>query len=340
MQKKTILLIGPYSSIGGVSEHIKRLAELLKKKYTFLFIDESPLSESNNNIYNVRKKNLLKYLNLINKADIVHIHTGVWWLRLMHILVGKLFFKKVVVTIHSLTNLKNGIPLFLTNQIMHLNSQTIFVNDIIRNKFKSLRDTFVIPAFIPPIDKKEVKLPSELLTIINNTNDKIIVANAYRIILNDGVDLYGIDLALDLAKLFKNNNKNFTIVFIIASLLENRVIFDKYKAFIKKEKLEKYIILYTKPINFISLIKLSDLVIRPTNSDGDALTIREAIFLNKPVIASDIVKRPSGTITFMNRNVKDLYSKINEVLNTDTKQNTIRQNINYEDIYLKVYNNI
>jgi hypothetical protein len=46
----------------------------------------------------------------------------------------------------------------------------------------------------------------------------------------------------------------------------------------------------------------ADLVVRPTNTDGDSLSIREAIFLNKPIISSDVVKRPDGTILFANRN--------------------------------------
>jgi hypothetical protein len=58
-------------------------------------------------------------------------------------------------------------------------------------------------------------------------------------------------------------------------------------------------------LSFSKLIELSDIVIRPTNADGDSLSIREALYFQKPIIASDVVKRPTGTITFKTRNFDD-----------------------------------
>ena len=60
----------------------------------------------------------------------------------------------------------------------------------------------------------------------------------------------------------------------------------------------------------------SDLVVRPTNTDGDSLSIREAIFLGKPVITSDVVERPDGSILHRNRDVDDFEEKIIETLNS------------------------
>ena len=94
MKKKTCLQIGPYNSIGGVSIHIKRLVELLKDDYHFEFIDESPLNESSDRIFNLRSKNFIGYIKLIKKADLIHIHSGIWWLRCFHIFWSYLFKKK------------------------------------------------------------------------------------------------------------------------------------------------------------------------------------------------------------------------------------------------------
>jgi glycosyltransferase involved in cell wall biosynthesis len=44
--------------------------------------------------------------------------------------------------------------------------------------------------------------------------------------------------------------------------------------------------------------KLSDIFLRPTRSDGDANSIREALYLGVPVIASDCVERPDQVLTF------------------------------------------
>ena len=335
--KKTILIIGPYSSIGGVSAHIKRLANLLVYKYKIVFIDESPLSESSKYIYNLRNKNLVEYFRRVSKSNIIHIHTGVWWLRLVHVIIGKILRKKIIVTVHSLTNLKSKIPFFLTKQVFYLNNQTIFVNSLIKEKFNFLKNTHVIPAFLPPVEK-EINIPSDLLSIIQDTDYKIIVANAYRIIIDNGIDLYGIDIAIRTAKLFKANKKKYKIIFVIASLLENNGLYEKYKQQIINEGIEKEIFLYPKAINFVSLIRLSDLVIRPTNSDGDALTIREALFLNTPIIASDVITRPEGTVIFKNRNANDLFKKIDYVLSSKIEVRNTSYEIDYRQIYFEIYN--
>jgi hypothetical protein len=81
---------------------------------------------------------------------------------------------------------------------------------------------------------------------------------------------------------------------------------------IKKLNLNECFLLLNENLSFVRLIEQADIVLRPTNTDGDALTIREALYLNKTVIASDVVKRPSGTILFKSRDTNDLEIKIME----------------------------
>ena len=65
----------------------------------------------------------------------------------------------------------------------------------------------------------------------------------------------------------------------------------------------------------MKLIECSDIVLRPTNTDGDALTVREALFLGKKVLASDIVERPEGTILFKTRDIDDLEKRLSSIIN-------------------------
>ena len=91
-------------------------------------------------------------------------------------------------------------------------------------------------------------------------------------------------------------------------------------------------------LSFVKLIKYSDLVLRPTCTDGDALTVREALFLGKPVIASDIVSRPEGTILFKNRDYESMAGKVIEVL--DTPRSTappVETLTNYKEYYRNLY---
>src|SRR5690606_7512387 len=95
--------------------------------------------------------------------------------------------------------------------------------------------------------------------------------------------------------------------------------------------------------SFISLIEQADIILRPTNTDGDALTVREGLFLGKKVIASDVVKRPEGPYIFKNRDLNSLMDVIYEVksdINNITRiSNTVTtiQQVNvtsYKDFYL------
>ena len=51
----------------------------------------------------------------------------------------------------------------------------------------------------------------------------------------------------------------------------------------------------------------SSVLLRPTNTDGDAVSVREALWLGVPVIASDVVERPAGTELFRTRDAESLW---------------------------------
>jgi glycogen(starch) synthase len=64
----------------------------------------------------------------------------------------------------------------------------------------------------------------------------------------------------------------------------------------------------------LAVIARSDIFVRPTFSDGDAISVREAIALGTPVVASDVVSRPAGTLCFRTGDARDLVSKIESLL--------------------------
>jgi glycosyltransferase involved in cell wall biosynthesis len=64
----------------------------------------------------------------------------------------------------------------------------------------------------------------------------------------------------------------------------------------------------------LAVIARSDIFVRATFSDGDAISVREAIALGTPVVASDVVRRPAGTLCFKTGDASDLASKIESLL--------------------------
>lgn len=102
-------------------------------------------------------------------ADIVHIHSGISILRLFHIIVCLLLFKKTIVTVHRDINIEKRKK--LTRFFLRRCSKIILVNqvsyDFVTENYKK-SNSFLIPAFLPPILENEPELPSEVKMWIGN----------------------------------------------------------------------------------------------------------------------------------------------------------------------------
>lgn len=341
-RKKSILFMGPYSAVGGVSVHIKRLSSLLTSTYEVSFVDESPLEYTKGEVFNIRSKNIFQYLKLVRKADVIHIHSGVSVLRIFHILTAFFFGKKSIVSYHTIYNLPSKKAIFINRLVLPFTNKVICVTEEISNILKP-KNGLVLPAFVPPLIEKEPELPEIVSAVIEkNKEKKIIVSNAFRLDLHQGTDLYGMDLLLDVARKIKTENLDYKIIFIVADSYDEAGLFKKYAEIIKIENLENEISLLPKPISFVKLMQKSDVVIRATASDGDALTVREALFLNKPIIASNVTERPEGTILFKNRNSIDLFQKIKETLENGINHTFASEDVSKNDnsFYLKTYTEI
>lgn len=66
----------------------------------------------------------------------------------------------------------------------------------------------------------------------------------------------------------------------------------------------------------LGLLQEADVVVRSTFADGDAITVREALDLGVPVVASDTDFRPAGVVLFRKGDAVDLLDKLTGVLAT------------------------
>jgi len=64
----------------------------------------------------------------------------------------------------------------------------------------------------------------------------------------------------------------------------------------------------------LAVIKRLTLFLRPTYFDGDSLSVREALALGVPVIASDTDYRPEGVVLFRRGQINEFVDKIGGVL--------------------------
>lgn len=334
--KKKILIIGPIPPpFGGVSIHIIRLSNLLKKDFDFDFIDESRIEKKE--YTNIRKRSFLIYLMKVKKSDVLYIHSGKNILRVLHIIVGKIFFKKIILTIHSYPKrITNVISCFFSLIFRMANAVVIVNAETKANLMLSKRKYVLKEAFIPPDIESEPDLPDYVSQWILNTKKNhipIISANASNIISYGNQDLYGLDLCIEVTRRLLANRIPVKFIFVVASTDKNPKQYFKNQSLIKALKLEENFLLINDRLSFVKIIQLSDVVLRPTNTDGDAITIREGLFLNKLVIASDVVKRPENVFLFKNRNIDDLELQLKKVIklieNKEHYSNENSESINY-----------
>jgi glycosyltransferase involved in cell wall biosynthesis len=64
----------------------------------------------------------------------------------------------------------------------------------------------------------------------------------------------------------------------------------------------------------LHILSRSAAFVRPTFTDGDSISVREALALGVPVIASDAASRPEGTVLFKTGNSADLMKQMEWVL--------------------------
>lgn len=317
MKIKTLLIGSIPPPIGGISMHVIR------------FFESYNISEAELTVFDIRKLKIFKKdrkLGLVSffpeffTSHIIHTHLSNNLLNCAIALLSKLFFKKVVYTHHN-TFFETSFFLkwlfLLCDSIIGVNKLSL--NSPLFNKYKS--KVVIIPAFIKP--NKFDEIDQNLLDYIKNYKF-IIIANCFRSMMWNTKNIYGFDI---LVRAF-----NYAIVnnYIDASTL---VLVDPSNTSIEitnllssmHENVKSAVKFIGKPIDFSSLIKHASVVVRPTRTDGDALTIREAIYLNKPVIASNVVERPEGVITYDTEDYIDLANKLREVFLNKKEINTFAQ---------------
>jgi glycosyltransferase involved in cell wall biosynthesis len=344
--RRKIIMIGPVPPpTGGVSIHIWRLFHLLKEDFDIDFVDEFKVAKKE--YFNLRSFNLFKYLGILGKGDIVFIHSGTNVLRMGHIIASKLLGKKTVLTLHAYPGKKPLLIRKLHEFIFGLADKIIIVNADFKERINLPNEKVVVKhAFLPPIISEEKELPNTVQQWIDDGRQKksvIICSNAWRLDIWNNQDLYGVDMCIEVTKRLVKKGIPVTFIFNVATTDKSVPLYEDYKKQINNSGLEKNFHLANEQLSFVKLMQQADLVVRPTNTDGDSLSIREALYLGKPIITSDVVIRPEGSILHKNRDIDDFEQKITESIQTAPAQQNLNgqhQDLSYYSFYKDIFVNL
>lgn len=267
----------------------------------------------------------------------VHVHSSVGLFRFFHILAARILNKRVVVTVHSWRAgfVRSNLWSLFLNSLAH--SVVCVSEDVYSKIMTAKRKTSIYPAFLPPVLAHD--LPAEIDDFIEcsrRANKKIVVSNAFRLVEYNGQDLYGLDICIEA---FTNAllREQCVLVFVISDPSYNVEWLKRYQDYLLDKKLQGSILIYPGAVDFFCLVKESDLTVRATNTDGDANSVRESIYLGVPCVASDCTARPDGTVLFESRSPSSLADKILSSLSLRSKPELIPSSDVFFEFYESVY---
>ncbi|NLT49322.1 MAG: glycosyltransferase [Ignavibacteria bacterium] len=365
-----IIIIGPYPPpYGGISIHCQRLYNYLKNYgYDIKFYDDYLLPKMSflvllinyvRNKKNDTSPNIFKQTEAIDyeslngflklfcrlilferkSGTIIHFHKKNWKYRALICLASKINRNlNIIFTLHSLREEIEKVP-YLTNlyikYIFKSNSRYIAVSEEIKRKIikwgATEKKIAVIPAFLPPfIDQEDIKKIHGKIWEFLEKKSPIISANASKIQFFNNQDLYGLDISIELCSELVKKIPDLGFIFCLSDKGDEEY-FNKLQQRIDDLKIRENFLFITNSLPFYPILMKSDVFIRPTNTDGDALSIREALYFKIQVISSDVVERPEGVILFRNRDLSDLVLKTMDILDKQEENKRMYQKENYEN---------
>lgn len=310
-----ILIIGSAPPpLGGVTVFIKRLKHKLIKENNLVDIFDYS-----------REFILLRYLKLFllffQKYDRIELNILTLPIAIIFLIFN--LPQKTNYIVHSNRNVDNWSRLkrliFKTFLIRCGNVILVgphLLEPFIKVNIKLDKNIKIQNAYLPPNLEEEKEIlssyPKELNVFIEE-HKPLLMANAFKIVFYNNEDLYGLDLCVQLIKSLKKEFSDIGLVFALPEIGDSDY-FNQIKELINKGNLNKNIFFMTGQKEMWPLFNKVDIFLRPTNTDGDSVSVREALYLNCKVIASDVCDRPKNTILFKNRNIDDLTRRCKDVL--------------------------
>lgn len=310
------VFIGPYPPpLGGVSVYIYRFSKMLRQEGNNVeVLDLSKRCKILRLIY------LLK-LMLTPEKTVFHLHCVDFYS--MAALLLRPFGKRVIFHDHSwrfydkLSRFKKSIfRCFLkkTDECM-LDGPHLAAN-YEPNGLVLPQNTYARSPFLPPPLEDEPEIiktySKETIKFVEN-HQPLVVANGFQISFLQGIDLYGLDMCVELTGMFKKTYPNIGFLFALAEIGDAEY-YKKMNLKINELGIQNNFHFMTGQKELWPLFRKAKLMIRPTCSDGYGISIAEAIYFGCPAVASDVCERHPEAILFKNRDLQDLYEKVHSVL--------------------------
>ncbi len=280
MGAEAVLLVGRRPPpIGGVTIHVDRLCQSLQR----LQVDHRTVDP--------RRDGLLRTAAALSRHGISHVHLShpaamfacVGWARLC----GRVS----VLTVHGDLGRFSGWRRALALAAVRLASVPLLLNDQSWQVARRLNPCARrLSAFIPEIDTPQ--LPDALAAALlahTQRGATLVASNAFNLAYDGhGREIYGIFELIDWCRA-----RAYLLVVSDPSGNYHRAAQAQLPA-----GQRAHVLFLCGPHSFGAVLARCTLFVRHTLTDGDSLSIHEALSMGKPVWATSVVPRPAGTLTY------------------------------------------
>lgn len=295
-----VLQLGPYPPPeGGINRNLLAIrAELVKAGHrcSIMATSRSTRITPEPHVYHPRSP--LKVLKLLRdiKSDVLHLHLGgdigkrILALTFIASVLGR---GKKVLSVHS-----GGYPLSREGKAARRNSirgfvfrrfdEVIAVNPLIADVFVRYGlepdHLHVIYPFVHRVPDANVTIPDELAAFRARSSPMLLTVGLLE-------PEYDLSMQIDAMETLLREFPEAGLMIVGSGSLESEL-----RAAVNAKPFKDRILLAGDVEHKVTLHLLNDcdILLRTTLFDGDAISVREALFLNTPVIATDNGMRPDG----------------------------------------------
>ncbi len=317
-----ILLISPmFPEIGGVSVSSERLKErLLDDGYDVSVFSMSFNKPSLNNKWMRMIRFLFAPIFVVfhSRFDIIHCHASGNF-RMRYILAFRRFYHgaKLIFTVHrDVSRIMQEGVLEALAKVDCLICVKTGDSEFLQKK-NNLVTAVDIPAFIMPVNIDESMVPGEVLSFAKSSQIPLMIVTGSIVLDGPFYDLYGLQDAIQLYKELSNNGLKLRLLMVITGnplSHQQNIFLNALKELVQND--ENVMITSHIQMPLVPLFKYAKLFLRPTKTDGDALSVREALAMKCSVLASDASVRPNGCIIYHDK--RECKSKAAQILNDET----------------------
>jgi glycogen synthase len=303
--ERDVILVGPYPPpFGGISAHVVRLAGGARERGLSVgIVNHFRTRGSDPQILAELRRNPWRYWWVLRRmrAGVIHYHHARWSTLLATAWALRRSPASTVATIHGRELepfLRSRIPGVAATTCWALRTFDVLIAvsaEIERSLTAAVgHPVAVLPAYLSEPDDGAMLSPDAEAFLRRGPS---LVTAAYRLSIGrSGRTIYGIETALDSFSAIASRHPRVRLAIFVASPPRSRrqsALLQQLIAKTGDDKLRRRVgVFYGQPL--VPALRLGAIFLRPTLTDGDAVSIREALAAGVPVLASDVVRRPAG----------------------------------------------